>query len=55
MSEFSYDERCEDLAEHFLAGSEKPATEENKKELAQAIQDAVENWFAGFEEEHIPY
>jgi hypothetical protein len=49
--QYSYDPACEDLAEHFLrdgiVDGRSVLTEENKKELAQAIQDAVENWIAG--------
>ena len=35
---FSFDERCLELAEHFLPG----ASEVEKRDLAQDIQDAVE-------------
>jgi hypothetical protein len=48
---YSYDERCEELAEYFLQDQiidGRPVlTEHNKKDLAQAIQDAVENWMEG--------
>lgn len=43
MKQFSYDERCEDLAKHFLA--DDSPTEEQVRDLAQTIQDAVEGWF----------
>ena len=39
----SYDQKCYELAEYFLAGHGRP--ESWAKELAQTIQDAVENWF----------
>lgn len=46
---YSYDSECERLAEHFL--QDRPtAYPLVKRELAQAIQDAVENWFAEREE-----
>jgi hypothetical protein len=40
-----YDPACHDLAEHFLA--DVCASPKDAAGLAQAIQDAVENWFAG--------
>lgn len=43
--EFSYDPRCEDLARVFL--DELPngvEAERSAQELAQTIQDAIENW-----------
>ncbi len=46
---YSYDKECELLADYFLAdddrlyGKRKPY---DTKELAQAIQDAVEAWFS---------
>lgn len=40
-----YDSRCEDLAEHFLAGDVLD-TPENREILAVDIQKAVEDWFA---------
>ncbi len=45
----AYDEKCEELAEYFLEGvtGEPEPTEVEKQSLAQAIQDAVENWFSG--------
>lgn len=40
----SYDTTSYDLAKHFLAGT--PSADENDAdELAQCIQDAVEDWF----------
>lgn len=39
-----YDPKCEELADHFLAG-EPPRLVELKAELAQVVQDAVEIWF----------
>lgn len=38
----NYDDRCEDLARYFLPSS--GWTEEEVKDLAQDIQDAVESW-----------
>lgn len=40
----SYDSRCYDLAEVFL--EEIDSDEELRADLAQTIQDAVEDWFA---------
>jgi hypothetical protein len=37
-----FDSRCFDLAEHFL--QDEPELREKVSELAQAIQDAVEDW-----------
>ena len=45
---YSFDDRCLELAEHFLM-DEKDCDEDREYSLAQAIQDAVENWFAGNE------
>ncbi len=42
---YSFDSKCYELAEHFLHSD---ATESVKKELAQAVQDAVENFFGGY-------
>lgn len=39
----SYDTKCEELAEHFLQDEEHD--QNDVAELAQVIQDAVENWF----------
>ena len=37
-----FDQRCYELAEHFLRDGETRATESLKRELAQIIQDAIE-------------
>jgi hexokinase len=39
---FSYDARCEDLAEYFL--SDEAHDDEHVQKLAQTIQDAIEDW-----------
>lgn len=39
---YSYDSRCEDLAEYFLA--DRPHTQRDVCELAQALQDTVEGF-----------
>jgi hypothetical protein len=39
---YSFDSKCFDLAEHFLP---REATTAVKNELAQTIQNAVEDWF----------
>lgn len=44
-----FDPKCYELAEYFL-GDNGAATEEHKVELAQAIQDAVEDYHAPTEE-----
>jgi len=44
--EKSYDVDCLELAEKFLL-DEGPYNKAEAAELAQAIQDAIENWFAG--------
>lgn len=44
-----FDLKCYELAEYFLADN-GAATEEHKAELAQAIQDAVEDYSAPSEE-----
>lgn len=45
MSErkYSYDEECERLARHFLA--DHIPTNEMVRDLAQRLQEAVEEWF----------
>lgn len=44
------DPKSFELAEHFLSGLEgDEATEDQKWQLAKAIQDAVESWFEGEE------
>lgn len=42
MKPEGYDPACEDLALHFL---EEDGLEHLKRDLAQHIQDAVEDWF----------
>ena len=44
-----YDSQCYDLAEYFLrdVSGGDDLREQAKSELAQVIQDAIENWFAG--------
>jgi len=42
-----FDPKCYELAEYFLRDN-GAATEEHKSDLAQAIQDAVEDWDKGF-------
>ena len=44
-----FDPKCYELAEYFLADN-GAATEEHKSDLAQAIQDAVEDFNAPHEE-----
>ncbi len=44
-SKWTFDEKCEDLAEHFLA--KEPHSDRTLFELSQAIQDAIDFWFAG--------
>lgn len=39
----AFDQRCYELAEHFLSGSPTLDYELNRRRLAQAIQDAIEN------------
>lgn len=39
---FSYDPRCEELAEHFLNAETHDG--EHVRKLAQTIQDAIEDW-----------
>ncbi len=40
----AYDPECEELAAYFLADSKDELA---KRELAQHIQDAVEDWLSG--------
>ena len=42
--QFSFDSECLALAEHFLANAEFPETKKDCHELAQAIQDCIEQW-----------
>ena len=46
---YSFDSACYSLAEHFLSDYEN-VTEQNKKNLAQNIQDACEDFLDTFEE-----
>ena len=43
----SYDPKCYDLAKDFLSDEPEQDTESARNELAQIIQDAVENFLAG--------
>lgn len=44
-----YDSRCEDLAEIFLADYEGSPTDlEARRELAQVIQNAIEDWLGKY-------
>ena len=55
--EYNYDKGCEALADYFLADEAlrgNPRINKKVKELAQAIQDAVEDWFISQEEPHRP-
>ncbi len=40
--EYSYDTVCEALAEYFLG---QPRNQDDVRELAQHVQDSVEEWF----------
>jgi hypothetical protein len=42
MREISYDQKCDELARYFLSDIEHGLTEERVKELAQVIQQAIE-------------
>jgi len=42
----SYDPKCGELAEHFLADDPMGKNKEFVEELAQHIQDSIEVWFA---------
>lgn len=44
---FSYDEKCEELAEYFTQGPEYAGIP--RDELAQAIQDAVESFIDNYD------
>lgn len=41
-----YDSRCEDLARLFLGDEPALLTDENARELAQDIQDTIENFMS---------
>jgi len=43
----SHDSHCYDLAVMFLEDHFDPVPVLKAQELAQVIQDAIENWFAG--------
>jgi hypothetical protein len=45
----SYDPACDDLARHFLNGTQ--ADEVNIAALAQVIQDAIQDWLTDFEDD----
>ena len=44
--EHGYDVKCEELARHFLEDEDVAANPERVKELAQRIQDAIEDFLA---------
>lgn len=44
---FTYDEKCEELAEHFTRDEDSRGIPTD--ELAQAIQDAVESFFRNYD------
>ncbi len=50
---YNYDDECEVLALHFLVGPRRPDPKDIS-DLAQALQDAVEMWFAGRSSESLP-
>lgn len=45
----AFDPKCYELAEYFLRDN-NAATDEHKNDLAQVIQDAIEDWPAPREE-----
>ena len=45
---YSYDEKCDELARYFMSDGED-VPEEAIADLAQSIQDAIENWFVGWD------
>jgi hypothetical protein len=47
----NYDDACYDLAALFL-DTEQAATELDRDTLAQAIQDAIEDWFCKWSDAH---
>ena len=47
----SVDPKCYDLAALFASDLRPDPTEEEKAELAQIIQDAIEDWMTSKEEE----
>lgn len=42
----TYDQKCYDLAVEFLSDEPKMGTNEDCASLAQAIQEAIEDWLA---------
>jgi lauroyl/myristoyl acyltransferase len=44
-----YDPKCEELARHFLPDA--PVPSEDIQNLAQTIQDAIEDWLQPYPEE----
>ena len=48
MSKRAYDTKCDELARYFMADGEIQP-EEEIADLAQTIQDAIENWFVGWD------
>ncbi len=50
MKKHMYDAKCEELAEYFLTG-EKAVKSRDVTELAQTIQDAIEDWLEQNREE----
>lgn len=42
-ADVSFDPKCYELAEYFLRNN-GAATEDHKRDLAQVIQDAIEDW-----------
>ena len=46
---FSVDTKSYELAEHFAQDEAPPLTEAELRDLAQDIQEAVEDWFANRE------
>lgn len=44
MTVKTYDPKCYELAVHFLQDEQQLDTEENRRDLAIAIQEAIEDW-----------
>jgi len=42
-----YDEKCEELAEYFLADTQSKNDKDKIAELAQYIQSEIESWLEG--------
>jgi hypothetical protein len=49
----SYDPWCLDLAKRFLEDEPNLDTGPNQADLAQCIQDAIENWFGEKKDEEL--